>query len=244
MPLDALIIPAILVVLGCNLACMIVLLAARPDGAPGGTGKAVRAAVAEGLGSFLLVLVGLLVTQQSALAQGLALVVLAGTLRPVSGGHCHPAVTLGAAIAGRIPQPTAAGYLIVQFIGGIVAALVAAGTVGTDHFPQLPEVGFTNAALAAALLALPGTHGDAQSPLYTGAALAAGLLALAPAFNPAAWAGAALLEARLGHWQAAVAPVLGAAAAGLAMRFIFDAPAAEERAGPRLAEPEGPRRAA
>jgi aquaporin Z len=240
MPIDALIIPAILLVLGCNLVCMIVLLAARQT-ASGGPGKAARAAIAEGCGSFLLVLVGLLVTQHSAVAQGLTLVVLAGTLRPISGGHCHPAVTLGAALAGRIPLPTATGYLIVQFIGGIVAALVAAGLVGTDHFPELPDISFTNAALAAALLALVGTHDGPQAPLYSGAALVAGLMALAPAFNPAAWAGAALLEARLANWQAAVAPIGAAAGVGLAMRFILDAPPTDESTGPRLAAQEAPR---
>ncbi len=234
MPTDAaLIIPILLAVIGGNLVCLIVLLAARPVRA---LGDLSRSAMAEGLGSFLLVLAGLVAVQHAALAQGLALAALAAALAPASGGHCHPAVTLGLAFAGKLPAPTAAGYVIAQLIGGVLAAL-AAGLFGPERAPPAP-VPLAGAAFAAALLALTATRDWPHAPVYRGAALAAGLLAFAPAFNPAGWLGAALVGARLGGWQAALGPLLGAPLAGLATLAFA------EPAGPRLHIEDEGRRAA
>jgi aquaporin Z len=60
----------------------------------------------------------------TALAFGLVLLGLAYVLGPISGCHVNPAVTLGAAIAGRIPWIEAIGYWVAQFIGGYLGALV------------------------------------------------------------------------------------------------------------------------
>lgn len=57
-----------------------------------------------------------------ALAFGFVLVALAYALGPISGAHLNPAVTLGMLVAGRIPGRHAAGYVVAQLVGGLVAA--------------------------------------------------------------------------------------------------------------------------
>jgi aquaporin Z len=60
----------------------------------------------------------------TALAFGLTLLALAYVLGPISGCHVNPAVTLGAALTGRIDPIEAIGYWIAQFAGGIGGALL------------------------------------------------------------------------------------------------------------------------
>ncbi len=60
----------------------------------------------------------------TALAFGLVLLALAYVLGPISGCHVNPAVTLGAALTGRISPIEAIGYWIAQFVGGILGALL------------------------------------------------------------------------------------------------------------------------
>jgi aquaporin Z len=60
----------------------------------------------------------------TALTFGLVLMALAYGIGPLSGCHVNPAVTLGAALARRIEPIEALGYVVAQFIGGIVGALV------------------------------------------------------------------------------------------------------------------------
>ena len=60
----------------------------------------------------------------TALAFGFVLLALAYVLGPVSGCHVNPAVTIGALLAGRIPLVEAVGYWVVQFVGGILGALL------------------------------------------------------------------------------------------------------------------------
>jgi aquaporin Z len=60
----------------------------------------------------------------TALAFGLVLAGLAYAIGPISGCHVNPAVTLGALIAKRLTIIEAVGYWVVQFIGGILGALL------------------------------------------------------------------------------------------------------------------------
>jgi aquaporin Z len=94
-----------------------------------------RRYTAELIGTALLVLVGVGVAVLApgagalgiALAFGLVLTVLAYTIGPISGCHVNPAVTLGMALAGRIPPRRAVFYVVAQVVGAIVgAALVLA----------------------------------------------------------------------------------------------------------------------
>lgn len=66
----------------------------------------------------------------TALAFGLVLLVLVYGIRPISGCHVNPAVTMGFLVARRIGLADAAGYWVAQVIGGIVGA---AGLYGIFH---------------------------------------------------------------------------------------------------------------
>lgn len=87
--------------------------------------------VAEFIGTFALIFIGagaLAITQANlvgvALAHGLVIVTFAYAYGHISGTHINPAVTLGLLIAGEIEFAAALGYWIVQFLGGILGAVV------------------------------------------------------------------------------------------------------------------------
>jgi aquaporin Z len=102
---------------------------------------------AEAFGTFLLVTAGLGVALylsvsgiSSALAVGLAfgLAVLAGAIAVghISGGHFNPAVTVGAAIAGRTAWKDVVPYWLAQLFGATAAAAVLFTTI-PDKLPTL-----------------------------------------------------------------------------------------------------------
>ncbi|MGF1668412.1 MAG: aquaporin Z [Acidimicrobiia bacterium] len=68
------------------------------------------------------------------LAFGLTVVTGAYALGHISGGHFNPAVTLGLVVAGRFELKNAAGYIVSQVVGGLLAAgtifLIASGQDG------------------------------------------------------------------------------------------------------------------
>src|SRR6266481_9010134 len=57
-----------------------------------------------------------------AFAHGLTIMVFAFAYGPVSGGHMNPAVTVGVLAAGAMRAGEAVGYIVSQFIGGVIAA--------------------------------------------------------------------------------------------------------------------------
>ncbi|HEU4807032.1 MAG TPA: aquaporin Z [Homoserinimonas sp.] len=71
-----------------------------------------------------------------ALAFGLTVLVGVYAVGHISGGHFNPAVSLGAAIAGRMPWRDLIGYWVAQLVGGIIGSTlvfaIAAG--GADGF--------------------------------------------------------------------------------------------------------------
>lgn len=71
-----------------------------------------------------------------ALAFGLTVVAMAYAVGHISGGHFNPAVTLGAASAGRLPWRDAGPYIATQIVGGLaggaVLLLIANGQAGFD----------------------------------------------------------------------------------------------------------------
>lgn len=86
---------------------------------------------AEFVGTFALIFIGagaLAIGQANllavALAHGLVIVGFAYAYGHISGTHINPAVTLGLLIAGEIEFVVAIGYWIVQFLGGILGAVV------------------------------------------------------------------------------------------------------------------------
>jgi len=70
------------------------------------------------------------------IATGAALVALILTFGPISGAHFNPAVTVGLAVGGRFPAAQVIPYIITQVIGGIAAAavlyLIASGKPGFE----------------------------------------------------------------------------------------------------------------
>jgi len=87
--------------------------------------------VAEFIGTFALIFIGagaLAITQANllgvALAHGLVIVVFIYAYGHLSGTHINPAVTLGLLIAEEIEFVAAIGYWIVQFLGGILGAVL------------------------------------------------------------------------------------------------------------------------
>src|SRR5690606_33910958 len=66
---------------------------------------------------------------------------------PLSGGHFNPAVTLGAAAAGRVPWRDVGPYIIAQFAGGVVAstALPLIGLFGPEGWlTSAQDAGFAS----------------------------------------------------------------------------------------------------
>lgn len=104
-----------------------------------------KAAVAEAIGTFALVFVGLLAISagslagggessllEVALAHGLTIAVMVAAVGAISGGHFNPAVTLGFLLTGRTDGATAALYWIAQLGGALAAAAFVAGLFGSD----------------------------------------------------------------------------------------------------------------
>src|SRR5215213_6995421 len=102
-------------------------------------GQITRPAIAEFVGTFLLVFVGCSVAVAAALerplagppynslaialAFGLALVAVVAAIGHISGGHVNPAVTIGQAAVGLFPWRHVPVYVIAQLAGAIAAAL-------------------------------------------------------------------------------------------------------------------------
>ncbi|MBV6727723.1 MIP family channel protein [Nocardioides daeguensis] len=92
--------------------------------------------LAELLGTFVLVFVGCgaAVTTgadvvATGLAFGIAIVIMAYSFGRVSGGHFNPAVSLGAALAGRLSWRETGLYAAAQTVGALIGGLVLALTV-------------------------------------------------------------------------------------------------------------------
>ena len=97
------------------------------------------AALAELVGTFILVFGGIAVAVGAALARptagvaydslavalafGLALVAVVAAVGHVSGAHVNPAVTLGMAAAGKFPWKYTPIYVAAQLVGAVLAAL-------------------------------------------------------------------------------------------------------------------------
>ncbi len=101
--------------------------------------------VAEFIGTFALIFIGagaLAIAQANlvgiALAHGLVIVTFAYAYGHISGTHINPAVTLGLLIAGEIRIAAAVGYWVVQFLGGILGAVVLNAVL-----PEAGDLGVT-----------------------------------------------------------------------------------------------------
>jgi aquaporin Z len=106
----------------------------------------VRTAVAEAIGTFILILGGpgtaILATGGFfpdgsvgvlgvALAFGLSLLIAAYAIGPITGCHINPAVTFGMWLAGRTDSSEVPSYLVGQIVGGLAGGLMLFIVTGT-----------------------------------------------------------------------------------------------------------------
>lgn len=209
--------------------------------------------VAEMIGAFTLVFVGVLAMANGAsltgvaLAQGLAIGVMVAALAHVSGGHFNPAVTFAFWLSRRISGAQAALYSAAQVFGGLIGGLFVAGLLSRDAVgvgtPQLiGDIGTVPGILAEAIatfflvLVYFGTVLDRRAPetvypFAIGLTVTIGVLSIGPmtgaALNPARAFGPALVSGEwsaLGAWL--IGPLLGAGLAWAVHEYVL-APAPE-----------------
>ena len=113
-------------------------------------GNMALTALAELIGTYMLVLVGTAVACAAslhknnagpaydslaiALSFGLILIPIVGALGQVSGAHVNPAVTLGLAAAGKFPWRYVPAYMIAQMLGGLAASFTLWKAYGSQAF--------------------------------------------------------------------------------------------------------------
>jgi glycerol uptake facilitator-like aquaporin len=194
-------------VLAVNAAGLLLLLFSRPAAGGGELAALGRAGLAEALGTFAVVFVGVLSAaggvivggdrgglMQVAFAQGLALTVCLAALGRFAPGCFNPAVTLGLMVTGRLGGSAGLVALAGQLGGATAAAALLAWLFGARALgPAVPEAtlaprpAFVLEAVATAVLVLVvfGTRIDprgpaALSPAAVGSAATVGMLALGP----------------------------------------------------------------
>jgi MIP family channel proteins len=179
---------------------------------------------------------GLLVV---ALAHGVVLAVLVSALGAVSGAHFNPAVTFGVWLGGQIPWRRGLSYVVAQLIGAILAAW-SLRLVFPENTGGTPALGANISPLAGImveailtvilLIAVFGTAIDPRAPkvggLAIGFAVGADILMGGPltgaAMNPARWFGPAAVNGAWDNWYVwIIGPLVGAALAALAYRYLF-----------------------
>ncbi|PBC01368.1 aquaporin [Mesorhizobium sp. WSM3860] len=181
-----------------------------------------------------------------AMAFGLSVVAMAYSIGPVSGAHLNPAVSLGVFVSGRMKSGDLIGYVVAQCAGAIAASavlyVIALGKgggydVAANGFAQngwstysltsafLFELVATFLFLLVILRATAEGGAGALAGLAIGLTLVlihlAGIAVSGSSVNPARSLGPALFaggSALSQLWLYIVAPCLGAAAAGFALR--------------------------
>ncbi|WP_429806600.1 aquaporin Z [Ensifer sp. B1-9] len=209
----------------------------------GGCGSAVLAAAFPEVG------IGLLGVS---FAFGLTVLTMAYAVGGISGGHFNPAVSVGLMVAGKFPAHKLVGYIISQVLGAIAAAavlyLVASGKAdfqlggfAANGYGEHSPGGYSLTAALVAEVALTffflfiilgATHGRVPAgfaPIAIGLALTLIHLVSIPvtntSVNPARSTGQALF---VGDWALAqlwlfwVAPIVGAAIAGIVWKIVGD----------------------
>src|SRR5712675_699964 len=179
-----------------------------------------------------------------AFAHGLTVMAFAFAYGSVSGGHFNPAVTVGVLAAGAMRAGEAAGYILVQLIGGVAGALLlravlggAATGLGTPALAHnlalgattltlIPWAGFVIEAVLAFFLvtvvlstAVAGRAGN-LAPLAIGVTLTLNIIMggalTGAAFNPARALGPMVATGNFSDaWLYLTAPIVGAIVAAI-----------------------------
>ena len=181
-----------------------------------------------------------------ALAHGITLAIAISAFGGLSGGHFNPAVTFGLAVAGRHAWARVPTYWAAQLFGGLAAGFAlryvfdfAIAAVDKTHLgtPALagtitPTVGIVIETLLTIFLVW-AVYGTAVSPLAPriagfgiGLTVMTDILLGGPltgaAMNPARWFATAVPASFFDNWYVYwIGPLLGAAIAGLSIRYLF-----------------------
>lgn len=228
-----------------------------------------RALLAEFIGTFSLIFVGVLVIYHLgaasagligiALAHGLAIACLASATAAVSGGHLNPAVTFGLLLARRIDFINAIGYIVAQCLGAIAAGYAAIYVVGENiagkGTPALRSditsaQGIVGEAITTFFLVfvILGTAVDRRAPkmgaLFIGLTVTMGIFAIGPltgaALNPARWLGSGVPGGALGHPEVYIlGPALGAAVAAFIYTMFLEDKQPLAPSDPIRVDPQG-----
>ena len=183
------------------------------------------------------------------LAFGLTVLTMAYAIGHISGCHLNPAVSLGLAVGGRFSYSELPGYVIAQVLGAVVAAFVLSqiaggapgyeGGLASNGMGVASPGGFSVASglltevvmtFMFLLIILGATSNRAPAgfaPIAIGLGLTLIHLISIPvtntSVNPARSTGPALLEGGVylqQLWMFWVAPLVGAALAGLVSKFL------------------------
>ena len=191
---------------------------------------------------FLVLTVGLTVLGQSAMAPlaiGASLMIMVYMGGHISGGHYNPAVSLAAALRGKLPGSELGPYMVAQLLGATVASLLVYLILGQTFAPAPAATASVTGALlvevlytfALCLVVLnTACHEKTKGNSFYGLAIGFTIVVAAfagggisgGAFNPAVGVGPTLVHALLGGgsfanlWLYIVGPFLGSAlAAGM-----------------------------
>ncbi len=218
--------------------------------------EAARRYLAEFIGTFALVFVGSMVVAVgaerlgggpstvviAAFGHGLILMAMIYALGAVSGAHVNPAVTIALAVLRKISPPDAAGYIIFQLLGAVVAGLIHAAILvkgPTSYGLTVPAADITDGAallveavltffLVTAVLGVAvsgrapsGFHGLAIGLTFTAGILVGGDLTGA-SLNPARTFGPAIVSGDFtSHWVYWVGPIAGGLLAALVAWVLY-----------------------
>ena len=178
-------------------------------------------------------------------AYGLAVAFAMLVVMPVSGAHLNPVISISAYVARRLSFSEAAGYVLAQVAGGIVAAFLLRAIMPKSAF-DFASGGVPG--LATGLKVLQATSVEvvltffltftfwavlvdergprAMAPFAVGLVIIAGGLAgsafTGAAMNPVRWLGPALASVHLSNWLIwTVGPLLGGLLGSLAYEALF-----------------------
>lgn len=214
-----------------------------------------RALVVEAIGAFTLIFAGTGAVMiaagktnigliEIAFAHGLAIALMVSALGAISGGHFNPAVTVAMWVTRRIGTISAAGYVVAQLAGAVLASLAlrALFPEGLREEAQMgavtlgPGIDFARGVGIEAILTfflvivIFGTAVDARAPklggiaigltitmdILVGGPLTGAAMNPARAFGPAVVAG--VWDDHVVYW---IGPIIGAVAAGLLYHYVL-----------------------
>lgn len=118
--------------------------------------------VAEFIGTFMLAAIAIAVSGNS-LFVGFALVAIVLTIGAMSGAHVNPLITIGAWVTRKISSKRAAGYVVAQVLGAMLALVVMTAYAGLVDTPD-PQAAMLGAQQG--LFEVAPIHGDNKAVWY------------------------------------------------------------------------------